>query len=93
VDAGLPLVLIPLFGDQPPNAERAAAAGVARVLAPSEVTPAAVREATRAVLHEPGYRERLAALRAEIAALPPVERAVGWFERIARDRAPLPPEA
>ena len=90
VDAGLPMVLIPLVGDQPPNAERAAAAGVARVLAPSEVTPAAVCEATRAVLHEPGYRQRLAALRAEIAVLPPVERAVGWFERIARDRAPLP---
>ena len=93
VDAGLPMVLIPLVGDQPPNAERAAAAGVARVLAPSEVTPTAVREATRAVLHEPGYRQQIAALRDEIAALPPVERAVGWFERIARDRTPLPPGA
>jgi len=93
VDAGLPMVLIPLFGDQPPNAERAAAAGVAQVLPPSEVTPDAVREAIRVVLHEPGYREAVTALRHESAALPPVERAVGWFERIVRDRAPLPPGA
>ena len=93
IDAGLPLVLIPLFGDQPPNAERAAAAGAARVLAPSEVTPAAVREATRAVLDEPRYRAGAAALRDEIAVLPPVEHAVGWLERIFRDRAPLAPDA
>ena len=93
IDAGLPLVLIPLFGDQPPNAERAAAAGVARVLPPAEVTPAGVRAATRAVLDEPRYRERVAALRDEIAALPPVERAVGWLERIATDRTPLPADA
>jgi UDP:flavonoid glycosyltransferase YjiC (YdhE family) len=89
---GLPLVLIPMFGDQPANAEMAHAAGVALVLQPSTITPAAVREATYAVLNE-SRREQFAALRQEIAALPPVERAVGWLERIARDRAPLPMDA
>ena len=42
------------------------------------------------MLDEPGYRTGVLALQREIAALPPVEAAVGWLERIARDRAPLP---
>jgi UDP:flavonoid glycosyltransferase YjiC (YdhE family) len=86
-------VLVPLFGDQPANAERAAAAGAALVLRPEELTPAAVPEATRAVLADPRYRAGVAALRREIGVLPPVGAAVGWLERIARDRAPLPPNA
>jgi UDP:flavonoid glycosyltransferase YjiC (YdhE family) len=89
---GLPLVLIPMFGDQPANAEMAEAAGVALVLQPSTITPAAVREATYAVLNEP-RRQQFSKLQQEIAALPPVERAVGWLERIARERAPLPMDA
>jgi len=86
---GLPLVLIPMFGDQPANAEMAEAAGVALVLQASTITPAAVREATYAVLNE-SRRQQFSKLQQEIAALPPVERAVGWLERIARDRSPLP---
>lgn len=87
IDAGLPLVMVPILGDQPPNAARAAA-GAGLVVPPSELTPAAVREATRAVLTEPRYRAGVAALQAEIAALPPVESAVGWLERLGRDRVP-----
>jgi MGT family glycosyltransferase len=91
INLGLPLLLIPLFSDQPANAEMAEAAGVALILQPSAVTPAAVREATYALLNE-SRREQFSALRQEIALLPPVERAVGWLEQIARDRAPLPLE-
>jgi UDP:flavonoid glycosyltransferase YjiC (YdhE family) len=80
-----------MFGDQPANAEMAEAAGLALILQPSTITPAAVREATYALLNE-SRREQFSALRREIASLPPVERAVGWLERIARDRAPLPLE-
>ena len=89
---GLPLLLIPMFGDQPANAEMAEAAGVALILQPSTITPAAVREATYTLLNE-SRREQFSALRQEIASLPPVERAVGWLERIAHDRAPLPMDA
>jgi UDP:flavonoid glycosyltransferase YjiC (YdhE family) len=88
IKLGLPLLLIPMFGDQPANAEMAEAAGVALILQPSTITPTAVREATYALLNE-SRREQFSALRQEIASLPPVERAVGWLERIARDRAPL----
>ena len=92
INLGLPLVLIPMFGDQPANAEMAEAAGVALILQPSTITPAAVREATYALLHESRHQQ-FSALRQEIALLPPVERAVGWLERITRDRAPLSLEA
>ncbi len=92
INLGLPLVLIPMFGDQPANAEMAEAAGVALILQPSTITPAAVREATYALLND-SRRQQFSALRQEIASLPPVERAVGWLERIARDRAPLSLEA
>lgn len=56
------------------------------MLLPSAVTPSAV-------LEEPRFRQRLSALRDEIASLPPVEWAVGWLEQIARNRVPLPQEA
>jgi UDP:flavonoid glycosyltransferase YjiC (YdhE family) len=88
IKLGIPLLLIPMFGDQPANAEMAATAGVALVLQPSTLTPAAVREAMYTLLNE-SRRRQFSALQQEIASLPPVERAVGWLEQIARDRAPL----
>ncbi len=69
--AGLPLVLVPDGADQFRNASACEEAGVARVLAPEEVDPTAVRDAVTAVLAE-GSAERAAAemLAAEIAAMP-----------------------
>jgi N-glycosyltransferase len=90
MNLGLPLLLIPMFGDQPANAEMAQAAGVALVLEPSTITPEAVRDATYALLNE-SRRQQFSALQQDIARLPPVERAVGWFEQIAGDRAPISP--
>jgi UDP:flavonoid glycosyltransferase YjiC (YdhE family) len=93
IEAGLPMVLVPLFGDQPPNAARAAAAGVGLVVTPAELTPERVREATLAVLGDSSYRDRVAALKQETVDLPPVEAAVAWLERIATEKAPLLAEA
>jgi hypothetical protein len=75
--AGLPLVIAPQGADQFDNAEACRRAGAARVLAPGEVTPAAVRDAVRAVLAE-GSAERAGARRvaAEIAAMPAPEELV-----------------
>ncbi len=56
IDAGLPLVMVPLEGDQLPNAERAAAAGAGVVLPALELTPTLIRDATRTVLWSlPGF--------------------------------------
>lgn len=90
VCAGLPMVFVPLFGDQMPNAERAAAAGAGIVLDHATLTSASVRDAARAILSEPRYRDAVRALRDEINALPSHADAVGWITQIAESKAPLP---
>jgi MGT family glycosyltransferase len=89
-NAGLPMVLVPLFGDQPSNAECAAAAGAGIVLDHATLTAASVRDATRSVLADPRYRRAVNALRDEINALPSHADAVRWIAQIAESKAPLP---
>jgi UDP:flavonoid glycosyltransferase YjiC (YdhE family) len=62
------------------------------VVGPAERTPDRIRDHALAVLGDPSYRERAAALAAEMAALPPIEHAVDLIEQLvlgvrARDRA------
>lgn len=89
IDAGLPMVLVPLAGDQPWNAERTAAAGAGIVLDAATLTAGAVRSATRAILDDRSYADNVAVLRQDIDALPPHEVAVEWIAEIARTKAPL----
>jgi MGT family glycosyltransferase len=79
---GLPMLLLPLGADQPLNAARCAALGVARVLDPLEASPAAVREEAALLLEAPGPRRAAEGLRDEIAALPAPEQAVSLLERL-----------
>jgi len=67
---GLPLLLLPQGANQFENAERCATAGAAIRLLPGEVSPLAVRVAVRALLEEPGFRQRAGEIAAEIAARP-----------------------
>src|SRR5207247_8202875 len=76
VNQGLPMVLVPLFGDQLWNAERAAAAGAGILLNPIQLTPDSVRVATRSVTSDRRYRERVHALQREIEALPAHNEAI-----------------
>jgi MGT family glycosyltransferase len=90
VDAGLPMVLVPLFSDQPINAAQAVARGLGKMIMPSDVTPSLVREAVHTVLSDERYKSRVEAVRDEIAQLPSVEQAVRWLEQVAESREPLP---
>jgi UDP:flavonoid glycosyltransferase YjiC (YdhE family) len=83
---GLPQVVIPMGADQPPNAARCEALGVARVLDPVTATPGAVREAVAAVLSDPAYRSAADVIKEEIAALPGPAQAVKLLERLAPGR-------
>jgi UDP:flavonoid glycosyltransferase YjiC (YdhE family) len=89
LDAGLPLVNVPIAADQPENAARCDALGVSRTVGVSEYTPGAIRAAVRAVLAEPRYRERAQEMRAAIRAMPDPEHAVALLERLARERQPV----
>jgi UDP:flavonoid glycosyltransferase YjiC (YdhE family) len=79
---GVPLVLLPMGADQPYNAARCEALGVARSLDVIDATPGDVRDAAAAVLAEPSYRAAAGRLRDEFAALPGPEHAVGLIEQL-----------
>jgi len=80
VAAGRPLVVVPLFADQPENARRVAEVGAGLSVPPDA---AAIRSAVETVLAEPAYTERARALAAELRAAPPVDEAVALFKRTA----------
>jgi UDP:flavonoid glycosyltransferase YjiC (YdhE family) len=75
--AGVPLVVQPLFADQPYNARRVAelGAGVALEHGPRGIAGAAA--AVRAVLADRSYADRAAAVAADVRSLPTVDTAVG----------------
>ena len=86
---GLPLVLLPLMGEQAFNAERCEALGLARVFDARTVTPEAVRTAVRVVLADPSYRANAERVRDTIATMPGPEHVVALLERLAVQRRPL----
>jgi UDP:flavonoid glycosyltransferase YjiC (YdhE family) len=83
--AGMPLAVVPLFADQPENAQRVAELGAGLRLDGVD----GLGEAVGALLEDPSYRAGARAVAAEIAALEPVERAVGLLAEIAEAGLPL----
>jgi hypothetical protein len=90
---GVPLVVLPIAGDQPYCAKRCQALGVGRVIWPADRHPTAIRTAVRAVLGDPAYRERTRDMRDDIHALPPVHAAAGALERLVHERRGIPPKS
>ena len=80
---GVPMVIVPLGADQPDNADRTEAAGIARAVQLEGLSADAVRTALEAVLGDPRYRSRAAAVAAEVAAMPGPEAAVDQLESLA----------
>lgn len=77
---GLPMLLLPLGADQPRNAERCDALGVAHVLDALAASPEDVRVSAASALADPSLRRNAEGLRDEIAGLPGPERAVALLE-------------
>jgi UDP:flavonoid glycosyltransferase YjiC (YdhE family) len=98
--AGLPLFLLPMGADQPYNTERCITAGAALgviqpqppgppTAAPPPFTPpaaAVIRDGTRRLLDEPGFRVAALAIAAEIAAMPPADHAAERLEEAVLER-------
>ena len=86
--AGLPLVVVPLFADQPANARRVAEVGAGIVVEPTREDPAAtaapLRAAIETVLTDASYREYAGALADELRAEPRVDEALPLLERLDR---------
>jgi UDP:flavonoid glycosyltransferase YjiC (YdhE family) len=83
----VPLVVLPLFADQPFNARRVAEVGAGIAVVPDREDPpktlAELREAIETVLAEPSYGERARAIAGELAGEPPVDEAVPLLERLS----------
>ena len=82
IGAGLPQVVVPLFGDQPDTARAVEAAGPGVALWPagppeglrSSIDAAGLREAITTVLEEPVYRQVASRLAAEMADQAPADQ-------------------
>jgi hypothetical protein len=57
---------------------------------PTDGAAAAVREAVRAVLADPGYKQAAERVQAEVDGLPPLAHVVDLLVRLARERQPIP---
>ena len=89
--AGLPLVVVPLFADQPENARRVAAIGAGVAVEPGDAAPrepvrstidtSALRAAIEAVLADPTFRRCAERVADEMRALPPTDAALATLTR------------
>jgi len=86
---GLPMVTLAIDADQPVNAHRCSALGVAEVIEYGLRTPESIRDAVRRVLDTPGYRLKAEAIRDEMVLLPGPDHAAGLLERLAAERQPI----
>lgn len=86
---GIPLVVIPIGGDQPYTAERVEALGLGRAVSPDERDSVIIRSRIRDVLGEPRYRANAMRFSEEMQALPPISHAVALLEQLAREGQPI----
>ncbi|HEX5900419.1 MAG TPA: glycosyltransferase [Solirubrobacteraceae bacterium] len=84
--AGVPMAVVPLFADQPWNAERVAALGAGVQLEGGPEAVAGLRDAVVRLTGDPSYRSTAQRVAAEMRALPPVDAAVGVVRGLLIER-------
>ncbi|XP_041940034.1 UDP-glucuronosyltransferase 1A1-like isoform X1 [Alosa sapidissima] len=83
---GVPMVMLPLFGDQADNVQRMVARGVAESLTIADVTTAKLLEALNKVINDKSYKANMMKLSAVHNDRPikPLDLAVFWTEFVMR---------
>jgi glycosyltransferase involved in cell wall biosynthesis len=82
---GVPLVCLPLVGDQPDNAARVVARG-AGLRVPADAPPERLREAIKRVVTDPAFRHTAQQLATNIAGEDPVQAAVDEIVAVTEQR-------
>ncbi|WP_328538820.1 glycosyltransferase [Streptomyces sp. NBC_00344] len=80
--SGIPMLVTPMYDDQPHSAEHCAEMGNGISLPSYWATGETVGEELRKLLTDPAYRQRAAAVQREILATPPVEQLVADLEEL-----------
>uniref|UniRef100_A0AAY4ED22 UDP-glucuronosyltransferase n=1 Tax=Denticeps clupeoides TaxID=299321 RepID=A0AAY4ED22_9TELE len=85
---GVPMVMLPLFGDQGDNVQRLVARGVAETLAVYDVTSDKLLAALNKVINDTSYQEKMTELSAVHNDRPiePLDLAVFWTEFVMRHK-------
>lgn len=85
---GVPMVMLPLFGDQGDNAQRMVSRGVAEVLRIYDVKSEQILEALNKVINDKSYKEKMTKLSAVHKDRPvePLDLAVFWTEFVMRHK-------
>lgn len=83
--AGKPIIAIPLFADQPHNAENGVARGTTYMLNKAKLTEENIEKGLRAILFDKSYQENAKKLQKMLVEKPaqPKERFVQWMEYAA----------
>ncbi|XP_072175900.1 UDP-glucuronosyltransferase 2C1-like [Diadema setosum] len=83
---GVPMVIMPLFGDQPANAAAVADRGLGVVIDRSTITEDKFRKAVRQVLDDPRYKINAAKASAifQDDLMKPLDRAIFWIEHVVK---------
>jgi UDP:flavonoid glycosyltransferase YjiC (YdhE family) len=84
--AGVPMAVVPLFADQPFNAERVAALGAGIALEGGPAAVSRLGDAVSKLLVDPAYRANAQRVADEIAALPTIDAAPAIVRALATER-------
>jgi zeaxanthin glucosyltransferase len=91
LEAGIPIVAVPLGFEQPATAARLAHIGAARVVTPPAIRKGALIHALRAVLVQSSYRRASARIKAEMAPFDGATQAAAHVDAILRSSRVLRP--
>jgi UDP:flavonoid glycosyltransferase YjiC (YdhE family) len=80
--AGVPMVVLPLFADQPYNARRLEELGAGIALEGGPEAAPGLTGAVKRLLDDPSYRAAAQAIADEVRELAPVDAAVGILEEL-----------
>ncbi|MDB4945951.1 MAG: glycosyltransferase, family [Labilithrix sp.] len=89
LESAVPVLVLPIWADQPRNARICENIGLGRQLQEHERSIEQIRAAARAVLADPSYRTRAEAARSALTRLAPASAATELLERLVHSKAPI----